>query len=81
MQISREEYADWREHPVTKAVREYLTELRADIMERWARGEKLDDEAQVYTQVYGDMIDMPGDETVYDAMEKFYAKDESDEQA
>lgn len=36
MEIKEEEWAEWRQHPVTLALNKYLREVRVGLMEQWA---------------------------------------------
>ena len=38
MSMTKEDYQEWKAHPLTQQFHQYLKDYRADLMERWARG-------------------------------------------
>ena len=79
MQVSREQFQEWRHHPVTEAVNKYLRDFRALMMEQWAAGDDMGPVEQKQAQQLGDLAELQ-----YDALVEFYepekAEKEQDEQ-
>jgi len=38
MAMSKEEYQQWKDHPLTKQFHQYLKDYRQVLMEKWAKG-------------------------------------------
>jgi hypothetical protein len=36
--MSKEDYQQWKDHPLTKAFHQYLRDYRQALMEKWAQG-------------------------------------------
>lgn len=75
VELTPEEMGVWRNNPTTRKVRQFLKDKQAEIAARWATGEVLEDNAQVYAQVYGDIADID-----YADMAEFYDELKSEEE-
>lgn len=44
--MSKEEYQEWAAHPLTQQFHQFLKDYRQYLMERWAKGQTQDQQAQ-----------------------------------
>ena len=72
--LTPEEFGAWRSHPATQKVFKYLRDRRDDLAKRWVEGETMDDNAQVYAQMYGDLAEMS-----FDDIAEFYDESTGDD--
>ena len=76
LRLEAEELEAWRTQRTTIKVRRYLADLASHVREQWARGEAWSDEMRRYVTDLDDFEDID-----FEAIEQFYAGEESDEQA
>ena len=71
----REEYQLWAEHPQTKKFHQYLSDYRAQLMERWAQGALTGDDslmAIARAQMADEIVNLDDD-----SISEFYRKQEA----
>ena len=56
MAMSKEEYQQWKHHPLTQSFHQYLKDYRKAVMESWAQG-RLSQQGQIAAQVRCEMAD------------------------
>lgn len=66
--------AEWRQHPVTKQVRQYLKDYRQQIMEIWAHNDIADEAIRFYTGTCSALEQI--EDLDYEDMRDFYQKED-----
>lgn len=76
MRVTEVEIRQWKDHPVTRKVLQYLHDVREDLKEEWAEGhiDRENPHPQVRANVYGEIIDIDAE-----IIMRFYDKEEEHE--
>jgi hypothetical protein len=69
---TKEEFNNWKAHPLTKQFFGHLEARRAELMERWADGSPMEPADQFAAATFGDIMDL----NYEDDVEPFYELDE-----
>jgi hypothetical protein len=67
--LNAEQFQEWLTHPATREVRKFLRDRQQAMKDAWGRGERLEGDAQVYAQCFGDLAEL-----TFEDIEEFYGE-------
>ena len=67
--LDKEAFQEWQAHPATREVRKFLRDRQQAMKDAWGRGDRMEGDAQIYAQCYGDLAEL-----THEDIEEFYSE-------